>query len=137
MVSRGRPVCNGAIETIRGHDVAVTGKVVVAGEWVFRDDLVRRLLNHGARDAAADRRKRTVTLLVVGELGDNVIDWRLGRSLKLAYYENQRLAGNHVCIVDDAGISALLRGDTAAGLESRFNPQNLVEYRLPKGFLSQ
>jgi len=128
----GRPECDGTIASLVGHDVALTGKTCVDGLRVIRGDLLAMLMRRGASEVAADRRKRTVSLLVVGELGDNVVDWRLGRSQKLVYYENQRRSGNHVCIVDDAGISALLRGHPAPCLESRLTKGKLVEFRSPQ-----
>ncbi|HEY9564290.1 MAG TPA: hypothetical protein VIR30_11020, partial [Nocardioides sp.] len=99
---------------------------------MVRNDLLAMLRSRGAAKVAADRRHRSVSLLVVGELGDNVVDWRLGRSDRLVYYEDQRRSDNHVCIVDDAGISALLRGHPAPCLESRLSEGNLVEFRTPQ-----
>ena len=128
----GRPSCDGFVESLSGHLVLCTGTTHVAGERIFRTRLQRAIELRGARTLSGSRNAR-VTLLVVGELPVIVADPIHDRTQNLRYAEEQRAKGNHMCIVDGAGISALLRGDPAPCLRSRaVEHGRAVELTLPQ-----
>lgn len=84
----------------------------------------------GGRIVSGTRNSR-ITLLVLGDLPAAVTDPVNHRSQNLVYAEEQRVRGNHVCIVDDNGISALLRGESAQCLRSRVMSSGEIELSLP------
>lgn len=47
------------------------------------------------------------------------------------FVDRERRLGNHICIVDDGGIAALLSGDSAPCLRSRLIDSDVVELRPP------
>ncbi len=102
--------CDGYVSSLLNQRVLCTGKTYIDGEWRKRPDLY---------------------ILVVGDLPGFVTDPVNHRSQNLVYAEDQRLKGSHVCIVDDSGITALLRGDAAPCLRSRAVRPGLIELSLP------
>lgn len=126
-----RPQCDGNVASLRRHLVICTGKTVVDGEWLKRPDLHRAISSRGGRPVVGTR-NADVTLLVLGNLPQSVTDPVNHRSQNLLYVEEQRSHDNHVCIVDDSGISALLRGDEAPCLRSRNVGSGYIELSLPK-----
>ncbi|KGN29455.1 hypothetical protein N802_13640 [Knoellia sinensis KCTC 19936] len=54
-------------------------------------------------------------------------DIAAARSQKLVYVDEQRRAGNHICIVDDLGIADLLGGRRASCRRSRLLHDELIE----------
>ena len=95
-----------------------TGKTYVHGEHVFKPELRMMVTNRGATNAPD--RSRGVTLLVVGDLdGQIIVDPINQRSQKVVFVDVQRRVGNHICVVDDTGFTALLDGYSARCLETR------------------
>jgi hypothetical protein len=129
MVPR-RLECDGYVSSLLNQRVLCTGKTYVDGEWRKRPDLYRAIRGRGGWPVEGTR-NANVTLLVVGDLPGFVTDPVNHRSQNLVYAEDQRLKGNHVCIVDDSGITALLRGDAAPCLRSRAVGPGLIELSLP------
>jgi len=111
-MAQGRPDCDGSVASLLDQRVLCTGKTYVDGEWLKRHDLHRAISREGGRPVEGTRNAK-VTLLAVGDLPESVTDPVDHRSQNLVYAEEQRAKGNHVCIVDDNGITALLRGDEA------------------------
>jgi hypothetical protein len=107
-----------------------TGRTCIDGEHRTRLELAHEVSGRGATPVVGTR-NRGVTLLVQGELGDNVTDPRTGRSQSARFVEDERAAGNHICIVDDLGISSLLRGEHAACLRTRVIKADMIEFSLP------
>lgn len=71
-----------------------------------------------------------MTLLVYGDLrGQWITDPVNVRSKKAVYADEQRRKGNHICIVDNQGLAALLQGSSAPCLESRPLGGQSVELR--------
>lgn len=126
----GREPCDGYVSGLAGHQVQCTGKAHIALEWVKRDALHAQIRAHGGRITAGTQNAE-VSLLVVGDLPRIVTDPIYERSKSLRYAERQRSAGNHVCIVDDFGISSLLRGEPAPCLQSRGVDAETVALSLP------
>jgi len=126
----GRPDCDGSIDSLLDQRVLCTGKIFVDGKWVQRPALHRDIRAEGARPISGTG-NASVTVLVVGDLPDSVTDPINHRTQNLVYAEEQRGRGNHICIVDDNGISALLRGDEAPCLRSRGVGPGVVELSLP------
>ncbi|MFE9920225.1 hypothetical protein ACFYQA_01210 [Streptomyces sp. NPDC005774] len=88
-----------------------TGKTLVDGEWVVRDDCFSRSQALGA--VRQDSFSRKVTLVVHGVLAGNVKDTDRGLSRKLLAVIDSRTAGRHIHVVDAAGYSDLLFGAPA------------------------
>ncbi|MFF8098756.1 hypothetical protein ACF07S_03000 [Streptomyces sp. NPDC016640] len=88
-----------------------TGKTLVDGEWVIRDDCFSRSQTLGA--VCQNSFSRKVTLVVHGELAGNVKDMGRGLSRKLLAVMESRKAGRHIHVVDAAGYSDLLFGAPA------------------------
>jgi hypothetical protein len=88
-----------------------TGKTLVDGEWVIRDDCFSRSQTLGATCQNSFSRK--VTLVVHGELAGNVKDMDRGLSRKLLAVLESRKAGRHIHVVDASGYSDLLFGAPA------------------------
>ena len=129
-MAQGRPDCDGYVPSLLDQRVLCTGKTYVDGEWLKRPDLHRAISRGGGRTVKGTR-NADVTLLVVGDLPGSATDPVNHRSQNLVYAEEQRAKGNHVCIVDDSGISALLRGDEAPCLRSRAVGSGVIELSLP------
>lgn len=130
----GRRECDGTIRTLHAQHVLFTGKTYVHGEHVFKPELRRMVRNCGATDAPD--RSRRVTLLVVGDLdGQVIVDPINHRSQKLVFVDEQRRLGNHICVVDDTGFTALLDGYSARCLETRLiggeRGHEVIEVSLP------
>lgn len=126
----GRPDCGGLVPSLRGQQVSCTGKTYVDGEWMQRTALHAAISGRGGQ-VVSGTRNRNITLLVVGDLPNVVTDPVNHRSQNLVYAEQQRRQGNHVCIVDDSGITVLLRGGAARCLRSRAVDSGAVELSLP------
>lgn len=108
-----------------------TGKTRINGEHVRRDELAQRVQLRGGR-ALAGTRNRDVTLLVVGELSEDVVTDPVNlRSRNVVYVDAERRRGNHICIVDDHGIAALLAHASAPCLRSRVIRADEVELSPP------
>jgi len=129
-MAQSRPECDGLVSSLQGERVLCTGKTHVRGEWLKRPELHRVIQSKGGCPVEGTR-NANVTLLVVGVLPVSVTDPVNHRSQNLVYVEDQRARGNHVCIVDDGGINALLRGDEAPCLRSRAVGPGLIELSLP------
>ncbi|MBM6402172.1 hypothetical protein [Phycicoccus sonneratiae] len=107
--------------------VLFTGKSRIAGEHVARAQLFAMVRARSGQPISGTRNAR-VTVLVLGELLPEVVTDPVDvRSQNLVYVENQRRWGNHICIVDDAGVAALLKGFPATCLRSRSVHGDLVE----------
>jgi len=130
VMAQGRPDCDGYVASLLDHRVLCTGKTYVDGEWLKRPDLRRAISSKGGRTVEGTR-NASVTLVIVGDLPDSVTDPINRRSQNLVYAEEQRAKGNHICIVDESGISALLRGDEAPCLRSRAVGSGDIELSLP------
>jgi len=131
-MGQGRPECDGYVTSLLDQNVLCTGKTYVEGEWFTRPKLHGAISEEGGRPVEGTR-NAGVTLLVVGDLPDGVTDPVNLRTQNLVYAEGQRRKGNHVCIVDDRGISALLHGGEALCLQSRAVATDVIELRLPVG----
>ena len=129
-MAQRRPECDGFVSSLQGERVLCTGKTYVDGESLKRSELLRAIRRKGGWTVEGTR-NADVTLLVVGVLPVSVTDPVNHRSQSLVYVEDQRVKGNHVCIVDDGGINALLRGDEAPCLRSRAVGPGLTELSLP------
>jgi hypothetical protein len=113
-----RTSCDGVVTGLADHRVLCTGTTRVDGERMRRDSLHKAIRGRGGRTIEGTQ-NANVTLLVVGSLPGRVTDPVRNRSKSLVYVERLRARGNHVCIVDDDGVSALLQGATATCLLSR------------------
>lgn len=129
-MAQRRPKCDGHVASLQDQHVLCTGKTYVDGGWMQRPDLHRAIRDEGGLPVDGTRNAK-VTLLVLGDLPGLVTDPVNHRSQNLAFAEEQRLKGNHLCIVGDSGISALLRGEVAPCLRSRAVGPGLVELSLP------
>ncbi|EGD43998.1 hypothetical protein NBCG_01586 [Nocardioidaceae bacterium Broad-1] len=125
IISRG---CNGVVESLSGREFMLTGETSIDGEHVLRAELKGMIEAQGGRfrDTA-----RGADILVVGELRWTASDWLHNRSKRVIFVERERQRGNHICMVDDVGISALLRGSPARCLESRRASSGGVEIKRP------
>ena len=127
----GRSECDGYVETLRGQLVLFTGKTRIEGKHVKRDELFPRVRKGGGRPLEGTR-NRNVTLLVLGELSKDVVTDPVNlRSQNLVFVDEERRRGNHICIVDDHGIAAILSGESAPCLRSRLIRTDTVELSLP------
>ncbi|WP_162529344.1 hypothetical protein [Segeticoccus rhizosphaerae] len=125
----GRPECDGAVATLNGQLILFTGKSRVEGKATVRDQLFALVRDRGGQPISGTRNAR-ITVLVLGELLPEVVTDPVSvRSKNLVYVEDQRRSGNHICIVDDSGITALLKGSPAPCLRSRSVPDDLIEVR--------
>ena len=123
----GRAECHGVVETLNDQLVLFTGKTRIAGAHVLRDELFALVRGQGGAPISGTRNAR-ITVLVLGELLPEVVTDPVNvRSQNLVYVESQRRSGNHICIVDDRGVTALLGGDPAPCLRSRSLDGGLVE----------
>jgi hypothetical protein len=103
--------CDGAVESLSGRQFMLTGETRVDGEHVLRPQLKRLIEAKGGRIRDTTRQ---ADILVVGELRWTASDWLHDRSKRVIFVERERQRGNHICTVDDAGIS---RGASTGGVE--------------------
>lgn len=104
--------CNGIVTTLRGQTVTMTGKVVVRGEHIKRDNLAKIIQTKGA--AFKNDLTGQISLLVHGDFtGQTVANMRIEFSDKLLGILNQDHRKHHVCVVSAAGFSELLNNGTA------------------------
>lgn len=130
-----RLACDGLVASLQGHLVMLTGRTRIGGEHFERRTLTRHLVAHGAQVLQDGTRNRRVTLLVLGDLApERVTDPVNVRSKKVVFVDTQRRQGNHICVVDDGGISDLLQGRQAVCLDSRISAPEAVELRRARGF---
>lgn len=130
MATQGRPACDGRVSSLTGQRLLCTGKTYIGGVWLKRLELHEAIRGEGGQPIEGTR-NADITVLVVGDLPDSVTDPVHHRSQNLVYAEEQRTKGNHVCIVDDNGITALLNGREAPCLRSRVVSSGVVELSLP------
>lgn len=129
-MAQGRPECDGRVPSLLNQRVLCTGTTYVDGERLLRTALHAAISDEGGVPVVGTR-NADVTLLVLGDLPAAVTDPVDHRSKNLVYAEEQRAKGNHFCIIDDNGISALLRGESAPCLRSRAVGSGMVELSLP------
>jgi hypothetical protein len=104
--------CNGFVTTLRGQTVTMTGKVVVRGEHVKRENLAKIIKTKGAR--FKNDLTGQISLLVHGDLtGQVVTNMKIQFSDKLLDVIGRDRRQHHVCVVSSAGFSELLNGGTA------------------------
>ncbi|USQ81569.1 hypothetical protein NF556_07965 [Ornithinimicrobium faecis] len=127
----GRSECDGYVEDLQGRLVLFTGKTRIEGKHVKRDELFQTVRKRGGLPLAGTR-NRNVTLLVLGELSEDVVTDPVNlRSQNVVFVDAERRRGNHICIVNDRGIAALLSGESAPCLRSRMIHADTVELSLP------
>jgi hypothetical protein len=113
----GRRICEGIVSTVRGQLVLFTGKTYVHGKQAFRPALHQEVRDLGGKSATDV--SRAVTLLVLGDLGgQKVVDPINQRSQKLVYVDEQRRTGNHICVIDEDGYTAIAEGESAPCLRT-------------------
>ena len=131
MSAARRSECDGYVEDLQGQLVLFTGKTRIEGDHVKRDELFQSVRQRGGRPLTGTR-NRNVTLLVLGELSEDVVTDPVNvRSQNVVFVDNERRRGNHICIVDDHGIAVLLSGETAPCLRSRVVQADVVELSPP------
>jgi hypothetical protein len=107
--------CSGVVITLRGQTVTMTGKVIVRGEHIKRDDLAKIVQAQGA--TFKNDLTGKVSLLVHGDLSSQIVaNMNIQFSDKLLDVVNEDRRDHHVCVINSTGISELLRGDTATCL---------------------
>jgi hypothetical protein len=90
----------------------MTGKVVVRGDHIRRENLAKIIETKGAR--FKNDLTGQISLLIHGDLtGQIVANMRIQFSDKLLAVINQDQRKHHVCVVSSAGFSELLVGGTA------------------------
>ena len=120
--------CAGRVATLSDQKVLITGKIYLEGTRVEQRHVEQKIERHGG--SVAPERSKSVTLLVYGDLRDQWITDPVNvRSKKAVYADEQRRKGNHICIVDNQGLAALLQGSSAPCLESRPLGGQSVELR--------
>lgn len=104
--------CTGAIDSLGGQTIALTGKVSVRGKHVLRPQLIELLELAGA--TYKDDLSRKVSLLVHGDLSSQhvVNEWEQ-HSQKLEFVKVESKSGHHICVVTARGFSDLLSGKPA------------------------
>lgn len=129
----GRDECDGWVRTLDGQRVLCTGTTRVGVEHWKRPDLQDAIRAVGGRPISGTR-NALVTLLVQGDLTAARVTDPVGvRSKNAVYVDEQRRRGNHICIVDDAGITSLLLGDEPARcLRSQVTGPGRVELSAPQ-----
>lgn len=109
--------CNGFVSTLRGQTVTMTGKVVVRGEHIKRDNLAKLIETRGAR--FKNDLTGQISLLVHGDLSGQVVaNMKIQFSDKLLEIVTQERRKHHVCVVSAAGFSELLNGGSAECLHN-------------------
>lgn len=121
--------CDGWVYGFAGQHTSFTGKIRIDGTHALRDRLEYLARRAGATIVPRTSRNRRMTLLAVGELTDNVVDPANGHSKSLRYVLAERKRGNHVCVIDESGISALLRGEPAECLDFEAVSAGVVRVR--------
>ena len=117
--------CDGRVRSLKGQTICFTGRVLVDGKWMVR----ARCAEVAKRCDATVKTGFSggVTLVVYGDLAGKVVtDPRRAYSGTLVDAEKQRRQGWHVCVVDGAGFSNLLRHRSAPCLELRRTGQGRV-----------
>lgn len=104
--------CTGVICSLNGQTIALTGKISVRGEQVFRPQLAEMIEKAGA--VYKDDLSRKVTLLVHGDLSSQhvVNEWEQ-HSQKLELVKVEARKGHHICVLTARGFSDLLSGKEA------------------------
>lgn len=101
--------CEGWVHGLKGQTICFTGKIVVDGKWMVRNECVRRAKQRGA--TAKTDFSGGVSLVVHGDLtGKQVSDTRRNYSDTLVAAERDRELGRHVHVVDAAGFGKLIHG---------------------------
>lgn len=104
--------CDGVVKTLRGHTIAITGKVEIAGEHVTREALAQKLQRYGV-SFKTDVTGR-ISLLVHGDLSSQAVkDPRWQLSKKLLNLAVEDLYGHHVCVISPEGLASLMDGGEA------------------------
>lgn len=105
--------CNGSVTTLRGQTVAMTGKVVVRGEHIKRDNLAKIISEtYGAK--FKNDLTGQISLLIHGDLtGQVVTNMKIHFSDKLLAIISRDRRGHHVCVVSSEGLAELLKGGSA------------------------
>ena len=111
-------MCDGTVRKLSGQRVLFTGKVFLDGEWRFRTYLTALVKGRGV--SVLPNPTKQLTLLVEGELIDNVVDPVRGWSDSLRYAVTTTRAGRHIHIVSSSGFSSLIHGGPAPCLTTRF-----------------
>jgi hypothetical protein len=104
--------CTGAIDSLGGQTIALTGQVSVRGKHVLRPQLIELLELAGA--TYKDDLSRKVSLLVHGDLSSQhvVNEWEQ-HSQKLEFVKVESKSGHHICVVTARGFSDSLSGKPA------------------------
>ncbi|MFF8593717.1 hypothetical protein ACF061_20170 [Streptomyces sp. NPDC015220] len=114
--------CDGWVHSLKAHTLCFTGKVVVDGEWMVREECARRAKQRGATTRTDF--SNGITLVVHGDLaGKQVSDTRRNYSGTLVAAERERGQGRHVHVVDGHGFGDLIHGFSAPCLKLRHPPQ--------------
>lgn len=100
--------CNGEVVSVRGRKVAVTGKIYLNGEQIFRPQILEKLTLLGAM--TSNDRSRSVNLLIEGEQNLAHVKDSLGRSRKSKSAESNDSRGYGTCIVDGRNFRDLVLG---------------------------
>lgn len=127
-----KPDCGGVVTSLSGQVVLLTGKTYLDGAPVNRLEVRRRLRPAGVKRVLEDgTRNRQVTLLVQGDHLGRVVDPINVRSQGAVFVDAQRAVGNHICVVDSAGLTDLLQERSATCLRTRLVRDVTVELRPP------
>lgn len=112
MIQLSRTSCSGIVISLNGHTVALTGKVSIRGEHLFRPELISILVRKNAE--YKDDVSRKVSLLVHGDLSSQLVvnEWEQ-HSQKLEQVKREAARGHHICVVSSRGLTSLVAGDTA------------------------
>jgi hypothetical protein len=95
----------------------VTGKVVSDGERWTHSDIKSQVERLGGSSVAKGSQSGAATLLVMGAFAGDVIDRDLGWSKNVVFVAQQRLEGNHICLIDADGYAKLLNRSSAPCLK--------------------
>ncbi len=126
-----RRECDGLVIGLRGQTVQFTGRAVLGGEHWTRERLKTEARRLGANLVPDGSRNRGMTLLVLGELTGNVVDPANNMSQQVRYVAQERIEGNHICVIDGVGIGDLLSGRPALCMELREGPGNRIQLSKP------
>ncbi|MCF2526107.1 hypothetical protein [Yinghuangia soli] len=114
----GRKECDGFVRTLKGRTLCFTGAVLVDGVRTVRRDCVTLAEARGAATRADY--SGAVSVVVHGDLASKAVtDTDRGYSRTLVRVAAERDRGFHVCVVDAAGFSNLIRRKSARCLELR------------------
>ena len=107
------------VTNFRDHVVAFTGKVLVDGDWVLREDCIRMVMTRGAREFKSDMSGK-VTLLVHGDLASaSVTDKTRQYSKKLKLADQLRATGHTIFVIDADGFFDMCEGFPARNRQLR------------------